>query len=134
MTPSHVAAKLRAIASKIDQSKNPDRKLVARDIKHILSALAGSKVQRIITDEPQGIAVGFHLSDDELGQLGATVDEWDLVSDDGGLDSIPVLIDNDKISIRPYPSQEEISNGIRPLGPDMHVWRSKQEVFDDLNY
>jgi uncharacterized iron-regulated protein len=39
MKPSQVAMALRHIASAIQASKNPDRKLVARDLKKIISVL-----------------------------------------------------------------------------------------------
>jgi hypothetical protein len=39
MKPSQVAQSLRHIASKIQQSRNPDRDLVARDLKRVLAVL-----------------------------------------------------------------------------------------------
>jgi len=36
MKPSELASQLRRIASKIDKSRNPDRRLVARDLKKVL--------------------------------------------------------------------------------------------------
>ena len=39
MKPSQIAQELNHIASKIQHSKNPDRKLVARDLKRMLAAL-----------------------------------------------------------------------------------------------
>ena len=39
MKPSQLASQLRRIASKIDASSNPDRALVARDLKKILAAV-----------------------------------------------------------------------------------------------
>jgi hypothetical protein len=40
MKPSQLASQLHRIASKIEASKNPDRTLVARDLKQILAAVA----------------------------------------------------------------------------------------------
>jgi len=40
MTPSQVAQSLRHIASKIDNSKLPDRTLVARDLRGLLTQIA----------------------------------------------------------------------------------------------
>ena len=42
MKPSQTAQALRRIASKIQSSKNPDRTLVARDLKKILAAVINS--------------------------------------------------------------------------------------------
>jgi hypothetical protein len=39
MTPSHLAATLRQIAAKIDNSKSPRRDLVAHELHHILAAM-----------------------------------------------------------------------------------------------
>jgi hypothetical protein len=41
MKPSQVAISLRHIAAKIQASKSPDRRLVARDLKKIISKIAG---------------------------------------------------------------------------------------------
>jgi len=43
MKPSQLASQLRRIASAIDNSKNPDRTLVARDLKKILSAVTADQ-------------------------------------------------------------------------------------------
>ena len=40
MKPFQVAATLRGIASKIEASKNPDRNLVARDLKKVVAAVS----------------------------------------------------------------------------------------------
>jgi len=40
MKPSQLANQLRRIATAIDKSKNPDRKLVARDLKKILFSIS----------------------------------------------------------------------------------------------
>jgi hypothetical protein len=50
MKPSQLASQLRRIASKIDNSKSPDRTLVARDLKKILAGLTVSSTIPIITD------------------------------------------------------------------------------------
>ena len=42
MKPSQVAATLRGIASKIEASKNPDRNLVARDLKRIVAEVVAA--------------------------------------------------------------------------------------------
>lgn len=41
MTPAQLSAQLTRIANAIDASKNPDRGLVARDLKVVLAALSG---------------------------------------------------------------------------------------------
>lgn len=41
MSPSELSASLRRIAAGIDKSKNPDRKLVAKDIKSLLASVEG---------------------------------------------------------------------------------------------
>lgn len=94
---------------------------------------AGVPIQLVIGDEPVGVTVGFRLSPEELESIGATADEqWILVSDDGQDDSIPVLTGKgNEIAIRPYPTQEELDSGLIPLGQDLVVWRSKQEMYDE---
>ena len=91
-------------------------------------------MQRIITDEPVGVLVGFRMSDEELEALGAEADEWGLVFDDGGKDSIPVLLDWTKndVAIRPRPVQEELDAGLSPLGMDLVVFRSRDELVEYL--
>ena len=42
MKPSQVSASLRRIASKIEASKNPDRNLVARDLKRIVAEVVAA--------------------------------------------------------------------------------------------
>jgi hypothetical protein len=42
MEPSELANSLRRIATAIDQSKNPDRKLVEQDLKKVLAAVESS--------------------------------------------------------------------------------------------
>ena len=44
MKPSQVAQTLRHIASKIQNSKNPDRELVARDLKRVVTAMSSYQV------------------------------------------------------------------------------------------
>jgi hypothetical protein len=57
MKPSQLANQLRRIATAIDKSKNPDRKLVARDLKKILFSISRtaasappSSGEKILTD------------------------------------------------------------------------------------
>jgi len=72
MKPSELASQLRRIASKIDASKNPDRTLVAQDLKQIIAAVAKpdrDTRQRIISEyaaaqlESKGIIADQQVSD-----------------------------------------------------------------------
>jgi len=63
MKPSQLANKLRHIASKIDSSKNPDRTLVARDLKKVLAAVSpGANTLRAIIENEEivGIEADFN--------------------------------------------------------------------------
>jgi hypothetical protein len=136
MKPYQAARSLRHIASKIQNSKNPDRKLVAKDLKCVLAALGQQIIYRVITDEPQGICVGFKPSDAALAQVNAEIDEWTLVGDDGS-DGIPFLVDPlnaNGVAISNISIVEGIQKGWSPLGMDMSVWRSEQEMIDDLGF
>lgn len=66
MTPKTVAAALRQIASKIDASENPQRQLVARDLKLLLTRIAEASLveqeqhapvgqQQTVTQEQQAM-------------------------------------------------------------------------------
>jgi len=134
MKPSQLASQLRRIASKIDASKNPDRTLVAKDLKKVLSSLktgTSSIVYRIITDEPQGICVGFKPSQSALDSIRAETDEWNLVSDDGS-HGTPFLTGNgnDIAIIDVEIDDQSIPEGYIPLGMDMYVWRSEKEMLE----
>ena len=91
------------------------------------------RIQRLVTDEPQGVLVGFTLTDAEAEELGGFVDDWEIASDDGGEDSVPVWTADDRLDdrleIRPEPNRFEIATtGIVPMGPDLEVWRSRDEL------
>jgi hypothetical protein len=127
MTVSRIATRAAARYRRKISQQEPS------DFEKTREVVGPEKVQRIITDEPIGVAVGFRLTPEELEELGVEADEWDLVSDDGGLESEPVLLgDGNEISIRPFPSQQELDQGITPLGQDLAVWRSKEELIEDL--
>ena len=104
------------------------------------------KVQRIITDEPIGICVGFTLTDEELEEIGAYAEFWWLEEDDKKVDSEPVFVFDPYgeykappdgsdclgvISIVPViPHEEWEDAGYVPFGMDLEVWRS-EEVFKE---
>jgi hypothetical protein len=48
MKPSQLVATLRRIASNIERSKNPDRTLVARDLKKVVAALIETTVEGLV--------------------------------------------------------------------------------------
>lgn len=113
---------------------NPDR---LRRIASRISAIAGSKIYRVITDEPQGVAVGFKPSDEALGQLNAEVDEWDLVEDDGSPNAVAVLDlvmggNNVRLLSENKMPPDGWGDKFAPMGPDLSVWRSEQEMLDHL--
>ena len=63
MKPSQLASQLRRIASKIDASKNPDRTLVAKDLKKVLAAVSsGTGALRAIIENEEivGIEADFN--------------------------------------------------------------------------
>lgn len=90
-----------------------------------MSVPADMRIQRLVTDEPQGVLVGFRLTDAEAEALGGFVDEWDVEADDGGADSVPVWTADGRLEIRPEPTPDEMAEGVVPLGPDLEVWRSR---------
>ncbi len=99
-------------------------------------AAGAQKIYRVITDEPQGVAVGFIPSQDALDQLGAAMDEWDLVGDDGSDDGDPILTGNKNDVIVRSESQrltdEEREAGMSELGMDMRLWRDEASMLEDL--
>ena len=50
MKPSQIADALRRIASRIEKSNNPDRRLVAQDLNKVLAAISGKRVGAIETN------------------------------------------------------------------------------------
>jgi hypothetical protein len=146
MNPSQLSRSLRLIASKIDRSKRPDRALVSRDLRRVLANMSNSTIYRLVSDEPIGFCIGFKPSDEFLEENGFDADEWTLTSDSGGSDIFgsedgpTVVFDgNEGNSVKiidHYPSQQEIEAGQHPVGPEMSIWRSEdelQEYLDDLN-
>lgn len=98
---------------------------------------AATKIYRVITDEPQGVAVGFKPSDEALEQLHAEVDEWDLVEDDKSPDAMPMLDlqmggNNVRILSKGKVPAENWGETLSPLGQDLYIWRSEQEMLDHL--
>lgn len=106
-------------------------------------------IYRIITDEPLGFAVGFKPDQASIEKKtnGADfpfeLDEWELVEDDGSGsaedgDAGYVLFRGDttvnKVMIRSiFPTQLELDNGIMPVGPDMLIFRSEDELVEFVN-
>jgi len=62
MKPSQLAIQLRRIASKIEASKNPDRTLVARDLKRTLAALAAGASNGMNAHIENGKIVGIDVN------------------------------------------------------------------------
>jgi hypothetical protein len=97
------------------------------------------RAQRIITDEPEGVCVGFELSKEELDEFGLSADLWQIQSDNGGENDVPEIHDVGcsgidpscvgVISLREEPEDWQAASFI-PLGPDMEVWRSREQ-FDE---
>jgi hypothetical protein len=137
MKPSEVSSTLRRIAAKIDNSVNPKREFVAKDLRRIIMAINQQIVYRVITDEPQGVCVGFKPSQSLLDQIGGDIDEWNLVADDGsesdlenetGVIYFPSADSGNDVAIRFEPlTQEELNQGISPLGPDLYIWRNEKD-------
>jgi hypothetical protein len=57
MSPDQVAAELRRIASKIERSKSPDRTLVARDIRSVVSSVRAG-ASRLMTSGGEDPSMG----------------------------------------------------------------------------
>ena len=71
MEPSELSKTLRRIASAINKSRNPDRALVARDLKKIIAAIAPVTVKEFVYETGDKRRYGsFHVfADTSLGEL-----------------------------------------------------------------
>lgn len=82
-----------------------------------------------------GVAVGFSPSPSTLEQFGLVrEDGWTFAGDDGSSDGMPVLMqpDSGAVSIISE-SKNRTPDGnwvYSPLGMDVAIWRSEQEMFD----
>jgi hypothetical protein len=107
----------------------------------VVTAVSGeTEFYRLITDEPQGVCVGFRPPQELLDEMSAELDEsWRLVADDRwGSDTdtdtalgVVVLVNSSKndVIIRRDPlTNEERSQGMSELGPDLYIWRSEDEL------
>ena len=67
MKPSQVAGSLRHIASKIQNSKTPDRRLVAKDLRQVLAAATGhmtvGQLIALLGQQDPSAEVGVTMSD-----------------------------------------------------------------------
>ena len=138
MKPSEVSNTLRRIASKIDNSVNPQRSFVAKDLRRVIMAMShGQIIYRVITDEPQGVCVGFEPSQELLDKINGVTDEFNLIADDGsesnfenmtGIVYFPGSDSGNDVAIRhDFMTQEELDKGMSPLGPDMMIWRTPED-------
>ena len=57
MKPSQLAGQLRRIASAIDSSRNPDRSLVARDLKKVIAAVTKKATAGTFSPRPDDSVV-----------------------------------------------------------------------------
>ncbi len=97
---------------------------------------SGSKIYRVTTDEPVGVCVGFKPSDEWLENMNAELDEWDLGEDDKSQDAAPFLRDQQENVVDLLSAKEHWTEGggfdRTPLGMELLVWRSEQDMIDDL--
>jgi hypothetical protein len=98
-----------------------------------VAASAGQKIYRVITDEPVGICVGFAPSKEALEKVNAEVDEWPLASDDGS-NGTPFLTGsgNDVAILDVEIDDPNVPEEYSPLGMDLAVWRSEEEMLEAL--
>ena len=140
MRPSEVSSTLRRIATKIDNSENPKREFVAQDLRRVIMAMDQKQAFLIITDEPQGICIGFQPLSKLLNKVDASIagQPLNLISDDGSISDMDNVYEdtsgkvysdsNDDLFIRSTPlTQEEETQGCYLLGPDLYIWRSIKE-------
>ncbi len=86
------------------------------------------KAYRVVTDEPIGVAVGFKPSDELLAEIGAEIDELDVVKDDGS-NGIPWHVgEGTEIEIRDVELEDGMKQGLMPLGMELEIWRSEEEM------
>jgi len=83
MKPSEVSAKLRQIASTIDNSKNPRRNLVAADLKRIVVAFGGPLAQKLNADGVYPTSMGkgqvaLFKDDDQGNEIDVTANYPDI--------------------------------------------------------
>ena len=101
-------------------------------------AAGATEFHLVVTDEPQGVAVGFRPSDEALDRVNGVLDsQWVLVADDGSDDADPVLVGpGNEVELRSGGAhaltQEELDAGIVPLGMDLLVWRDEESMLEDL--
>jgi len=85
MKPSQLASQLRRIASAIDNSQNPDRTLVARDLKKVLAGISrvASSTARAITWDEIGdewsdhgtFSISGPVGPDQLNEINRKIEE-----------------------------------------------------------
>ena len=115
MKPSQLASQLRRIAAGIDRSKNPDRNLVARDLKKVLVAIDKIATGNSIVVPFTGFVPGYIMG------------EW------GFEDSIRSMVEEEgnfkvgEIDIKQYPT-EKMSGTIEiMMDPDEAKWQALLE-------
>jgi len=97
MKPSQLASQLRRIAAAIDKSRNPDRNLVARDLKKVIAAVDGASAGSIIIhthgdhemyDVARSVSITSNMPFDSL-----TLPKGDVISIAKSLDDIKANMD-----------------------------------------
>lgn len=100
MNPKQASARLMTIAQKINNSKNPDRKIVAKEVRSVLASIAGSTPVKIYSLYPDGetertvIVDVTKLSDDYNDPTGGAGYEVVMI----GVESGPPLTPDMKVS------------------------------------
>lgn len=106
------------------------------DLVRIASRVAAGSIPffLVLADEPVGVAVGFRPSEKALAAIRGELDEqWTLVEDDGSYGT-PFLADSTQndVVIRDVELYDGIEEGLTPLGMDLSVWRSEEEMLTEL--
>lgn len=136
MRMSKVSAELRRVAAGIDRCERPRPDLVTRDLMRVAAAVDGTPFHMVVTDEPQGVAVGFVPSQEALDAVGGVLDpQWVLVEDEGTDDVSPLMTgwEGNEVVLRAAPlTDEERDGGMSELGMDLLVWRDEASMLEDL--
>jgi hypothetical protein len=120
MKPSQTAQSLRRIASKIQNSKNPDRILVARDLKKLLAAVAAGptgmtvgQVVALLQKQDQNAPIGVGLQDSRTLHIESVKGILEIVEDESG---IVCILDNGS-EIKSMDDEDDIHDS-NTIGPD----------------
>jgi hypothetical protein len=142
MKPSQTARVLRYIAQAIDDSKRPDRVLVAQELRKVLAGIVHTNTPNgylISDDEPLGLCVGFEPTADQLEVLNAEAMACVVISDDKKPSSLAyhdfnaddvgnaIIISSAALN-DPNPAFLDSDENKVVVDFDLEIWRTPEEL------